>query len=116
HPGGAIVTHGTTGDVTLVSTSLRQLVAYDGNGVRLGRADVPELVVAPPTATGDGRLVTVGLAGTVTLRDAMTGEPAWSHKLGADVEIPAVVTGDTVTVVDRAGTITTLGLADGDVT
>ncbi|HRN29288.1 MAG TPA: PQQ-binding-like beta-propeller repeat protein, partial [Terrimesophilobacter sp.] len=115
HPGGPVVTYATAGDVTLASTAQRQLVAYDDNGVRLWQTAVPELVVAPPTATEDGRFVTVGLDGTVTLFDALTGEPAWSHGLGTDVERSAVVTGDTVTVIDRAGTMTALSLADGEV-
>src|SRR5690606_36087722 len=74
HPGGDIVTFATVGDVTVVSTGLRRLVAYDGAGHRLWQHDLAELVVAPPTATQDGRVATVGLDGTVIMFDSVTGE------------------------------------------
>ena len=116
HPGGSIVTLGTVGDVTLVSTSRRELVAYDARGNRLWQAGAPELVIAPPTGTRDGRVVTVGLDGTVTMRDALTGERDWETPLGSDIELPAVVgDGSVVVTIDRAGTITALDAATGEV-
>lgn len=114
HPGGDIVTLATVGDVTVVSTGIRQLVAYDAKGHRLWQHPVPELVVAPPSATGDGRVVSVGLDGTVTMLDAVTGEVAWTASVGADVDLSAAITQDRVIVIDRAGTVSALDSATGD--
>ena len=115
HPGGDLVTVATVGDVTIVSTGIRQLVAYDARGVRLWQHPTPELVVAPPTGTADGGVVAVGLDGTVTMFDAVTGAIGWTRALGADVDQSAVVAGGKVVTIDRSGTITALEAASGDV-
>lgn len=114
HPGGDIVTFATVGDVTVVSTGLRRLVAYDAKGRRLWQHPVPELVVAPPTAAGDGRVVSVGLDGTVTMLDAVTGEIVWATSVGADVDLSAAIAGGRVIVIDRAGVVSALDAATGE--
>lgn len=115
HPGGDIVTFATVGDVTVVSTGLRQLVAYDAKGHRLWQHPVPELVVAPPTPVGGGRVVSVGLDGTVTMLDARTGEVVWTTSVGADVDLSAAIAQEQVIVIDRAGAMSALDAATGHV-
>lgn len=115
HPGGTIVTLGTVGEVTIVSTSLRELVAYDSRGVRLWRASVAELVLAPPTPAGGGRAVVAGLDGTVSMLDASTGAVDWSTPLASDIDLAAVISEGRVATIDRAGTITALDADTGEV-
>lgn len=115
HPGGDIVTFATVGDVTVVSTGLRRLVAYDGKGHRLWQHEVAELITAPPTPGDDGRVVTVGLDGTVTTFDAVTGAVRWTRSVSADVDQSAVLAKNRVIVIDRAGAMTAFNAGTGDV-
>lgn len=114
HPGGAIVTSATAGNVTIASTSQRRLVAYDAHGHPLWQHATSELVVASPTVTGDGRVIAVGLDGSVLCIDASTGQLDWTRSVGADVDVPAVITSEVVAVIDRAGAITAMSLATGE--
>lgn len=106
HPGGEVIGLGTADGVVIATTSYRQVVAYSSAGRRLWTIDTPELVLAQPVDAGDGRVVFVGLDGTVSSVDARSGKPAWSRKLDADVSIPATVAGKAVVLVDRAGRVT----------
>lgn len=106
HPGGELMTLETAGDVTIVTTSRRRIVAYAEDGQRLWAMNSPELVLARPTVIGDGTVILVGLDGTVSRVDSHTGDLLWDRKLAADVSLPAVVDGGNIVVVDRAGTIT----------
>lgn len=116
HPGGEVTTLETAGDVTIVTTSQRRIVAYSEIGQRLWTMDSPELVLAPPTDGGNGTVVLVGLDGTVWSVDAITGDVVWQHKLNADVSLSAAVESARVVVVDRAGAITALDRATGETT
>lgn len=113
HPGGEIIGIGTVGDVVIATTSLRQVVAYSSGGARLWTMDTPELVLAGPVDAGDGKVVIVGLDGTVASVDATSGEQEWSRKLDADVGSPAIVAGKAVVLVDRAGHITAFDRSTG---
>ncbi len=114
HPGGEIVAIGTTGEVTVVTTSERRILAYSGTGRRLWTAESAELILAPPTDAGDGTVVLVGLDGTVLSFDRLTGDLVWERRLAADVSLPATAAGGSVVVVDRAGAITAFDRATGE--
>lgn len=113
HPGGEVIGLGTADDVAIATTSNRQVVAYSSAGRRLWTIDTPELVLAQPVDAGDGKVVLVGLDGTVSSVDARSGEPAWSRKLDADVSAPATVAGKAVVLVDRAGRVTAFDRTTG---
>lgn len=114
HPGGEIISLTTAGNITIVTTSERQVIAYSDAGRRLWAMDTPELVFAPPTDAGDGSAIIVGLDGIVSNLDLRTGDLNWERKLAADVSLSAAVAGDSVVVVDRAGAVTAFDLGSGD--
>ena len=116
HPGGDIIALATAGDVTVVTTSQRRVLAYAETGQRLWAVDSPELVLAPPTDAGQGTVIIVGLDGAVSSVDALTGDAIWERKLAADVSLAATVEGDCVVVVDRAGAVTAFDRATGETT
>lgn len=114
HPGGEVISLETAGDVTIVTTSLRQIVAYAESGQRLWGKSSAELVFATPTDAGDGTVIVVALDGAVSSFDRYTGDVVWESKLAADVRLPASVAGDSVVIIDRAGAMTAFDRATGE--
>lgn len=96
HPGGTI-THATTaGELFVVATSQRRLVAYDRHGVRRWTRELPDLVAHPPQRHGD-TLVVADVGGRVHGIDLRLGHIAWTfHVPHRIVEAPHV--GDVIVV------------------
>ncbi|QEO09194.1 PQQ-binding-like beta-propeller repeat protein [Protaetiibacter larvae] len=111
-PGGDVLQVAALGELVLVSTSERRLVAYDQRGVRLWNQRFPDVVLARPEAVG-ADLVAVSLDGTLRRIDAATGETVWSIALRTDVAQAPAVVGGTVVVVDRGSTVIARSLEDG---
>jgi outer membrane protein assembly factor BamB len=112
-PGGDLLAVSAIGEVTLVSTAERRLLAYDERGTRLWSMRFPDVVLAAPASAPDGDIVAVSLDGTLRRIDLATGEVVWSIALRTDVaETPAVGDG-VVVVVDRGGVVRARALADG---
>ncbi|WP_284298966.1 PQQ-binding-like beta-propeller repeat protein [Homoserinibacter gongjuensis] len=101
------------GEVTLVTTAERRLLAYDERGARLWSMRFPDVVVASPTPAGDGDIVVVSLDGTLRRIDLATGETVWSVALRTDVSEAPAVGGGLVVIVDRGGAVLARSLADG---
>ena len=114
HPGGEVTALEAVGDVVVVTTSQRRVLAYSDTGQRLWELDVPELILATPTAGPDGAVVLVGLDGTLSSVDVVTGEVAWRRALNVDVNVPASVEGDRIVVVDRAGAVSAFDSVTGE--
>ncbi|MGN6271740.1 MAG: outer membrane protein assembly factor BamB family protein [Protaetiibacter sp.] len=112
-PGGDLLEVTAVGEVTLVSTAQRRLLAYDERGARLWSMRFPDVVVAPPTSAGDGDIVVVSLDGTLRRIDLATGETVWSVALRTDVSEAPAIGGGLVVVVDRGGAVLARSLADG---
>lgn len=112
-PGGDMLTLTTMGEVTLVSTTERRLLAYDGRGARLWATRFPDVVAAVPVAAPDGDVAVVSLDGTVRRIDLATGETVWSAALRTDVSEPLAVDAEVVVAVDRGGAVLARSLADG---
>lgn len=112
-PGGDLLELTAVGDVTLVSTAERRLLAYDERGARLWSTRFPDVVVAAPTAAPDGDVVVVSLDGTLRRIDLATGETVWSAALRTDVSEAPAVGGGLVVVVDRGGAVLARSLMDG---
>ncbi|WP_168627544.1 PQQ-binding-like beta-propeller repeat protein [Cryobacterium sp. BB307] len=115
HPGGHAIALGAVGDIIIVTTSSRRIVAYSDAGERLWTRDTNDLVVAAPVSDGAGNAIIVGLDGVVTSVDAISGKTRWETPIGADVDQRAVAGVDTVIVVDRAGRVVALDRSDGDI-
>jgi outer membrane protein assembly factor BamB len=112
-PGGDLLEVTAIGEVTLVTTAERRLLAYDERGARLWSMRFPDVVVASPTPAGDGDIVVVSLDGTLRRIDLATGETVWSVALRTDVSEAPAVGGGLVVIVDRGGAVLARSLADG---
>lgn len=122
HPGGVIVSSAVVGDLVIVSTAQRAVVAYDGLGRRVWQWRGPELVLAPavgvPGRGGSGEraapdVVVVDRGGQATRLDAETGAVRWSAVVDADARAPVVVAGGAVIVADERGRVSALAAVDG---
>ena len=113
HVPGQILTLRSFGNVILVTTSERRLVAYSDLGIRLWHRDLDEIASAPPVRISDSDVVLTDLAGNVHRVALATGAELWRHRLGADVTVPPAVGGGIVVAMDRGGTVTALDEATG---
>jgi outer membrane protein assembly factor BamB len=113
HVPGQILTLRAFGNVILVATSTRQLVAYSDLGIRLWHRDLDEIASAPPVRVDDSDVVVTDLAGNVRRLALATGAEAWQHRLGADVTVSPAVGRGLVVAMDRGGTVSALDGATG---
>ena len=87
HVPGQILTLRAFGNVIVVATSTRQLLAYTDLGIRLWQLDLGEIAPAPPVRVSDLDLVVVDLAGEVFRLDIASGVIVWQRSLGSDVTV-----------------------------
>ena len=113
HVPGRILTLQSFGNVVLVTTSERWLVAYSDLGIRLWQRELDEIASAPPVRVGDGDAVVVDLAGVVHRLVLASGADVWEHRLGADVNLSPAVGSGVVVAMDGGGTVTALDEATG---
>ncbi|HEY5822603.1 MAG TPA: PQQ-binding-like beta-propeller repeat protein [Propionibacteriaceae bacterium] len=113
HPGGTILTTTGFGNVVVVTTTLRQVVAYSDTGVRLWQRELDELAPAAPVRISDTAMVLVDLSGQARRLELGTGTQTWVHDVGADVNLAPVAGSGVVVVMDRGGTTTALELDSG---
>jgi len=113
HVPGEILSLSAFGNVILVTTSARQLVAYSDLGIRLWQRELDEIAPAPPVRASDTDVVVVDLAGVVHRLALATGAGLWRHSLDADVTVPPAVGNGLVLAMDRGGTVTALDEVTG---
>ena len=113
HPGGSIVSLAAFGDVLLVGTSERRLVAYSAGGVRLWQQELDEIAPTAAVRVDDRDAVLVDLGGTVRRFALATGAVRWQRGLAADVNRTPAVGAGLVVVADRGGTVTALDAGSG---
>ena len=113
HPGGQVLTLAVLGDVVVVTTSDRAVVAYGDDGVPLWRVVLEELAPTPAVPLTDDALVLVGLDGVVRTFGVADGVAGWTHALDADVTLAPAVGAGLVVVADRGGTTTALDAGTG---
>jgi outer membrane protein assembly factor BamB len=114
HLPGEILTLRAFGNVIVVSTSARQLVAYTDLGIRMWQLDLTEIAPAPPVRVSDSEVVVVDLAGEVRRLAIASGAVVWQHSLGSDVTATPAVGEGIVVAMDRGGTVTALDQATGN--
>ncbi|HEV2928783.1 MAG TPA: PQQ-binding-like beta-propeller repeat protein, partial [Propionibacteriaceae bacterium] len=114
HVPGEILTMRAFGDVIIVTTSTRRLVAYTDLGIRLWQLDLNEIAPAPPVRVSDLDVVVVDLAGEVFRLDIATGVVVWQRSLGSDATVVPAVGKGLVVAMDRGGTVTALDATTGD--
>lgn len=113
HPGGTILSLTAYGEVLLVTTSERRLVAYSEAGSRLWQADLPDLATTAAVPVSDADAVLVDLSGRVLRFGVADGAVRWSRELGTDVNRAPAAGAGLVVVVDRDGTVHALDAASG---
>jgi outer membrane protein assembly factor BamB len=111
HPGGALLTCVTIGQITVATTSERRIVAYGPTGVVLWIASSPDSVDQPAIAFG-GQLVVTSVDGTVMALNPSTGHETWRAKTPSELALQPVASGDTMVVIDENGTTVAFG-SDG---
>lgn len=126
HPGGDIVGISAVGDLVLVATSERRLVAYDDRGARRWAVGFGDIVLGGVVGVGsvgrgDVGLLAVALDGEVRRIAAADGATVWSTSIGVDVALPATpidasVGGADVVVGGRDGTIVAIDAETGAIT
>jgi len=109
-PGGTLTTAATLDGITMVATTQRTLVAYNGQGRWLWESRLPDVSVVPPVLF-DGRVIVVTLDGTVLALDPATGDLAWTADVGAEIRATPVSSSGHLLVANQAGALTSL---DGD--
>lgn len=112
HPGGTIVSMITMGDLTLVATSQRRLMAYDERGLRVWAADLGETATAM-TRSGDHVAVSLS-SGEVVAIDVRDGTEVWSFQLAAPGNGQIDATSSYVAVADVKGDIQVLDAGTGE--
>ena len=113
HVPGDILSLRAFGNVILVTTSARLVVAYSDLGIRLWQRDLDEIAPAPAVRVTDADVVLVDLAGVVRRLALATGAELWQHRVDADVTLAPVVGSGLVVAMDRGGTVTALDEATG---
>lgn len=113
NPGDLITAQASFGDVTVVSTAARTLVAYDASGQWLWTTPTADVTQSRPVALDDDHLVATFVDGRVAAYDLRTGAKRWEHSLGLDVQLPAAVDRGLVYVATGDGELHALGAADG---
>lgn len=115
HPGGALVTLASFGDVVVVTTSERRVVAYTDTGARLWSRELDDVGPSPAVRLSDTQIVVVDLSGAVSALDLRSGSVVWTSAIGSDVALPPAVGEGLVVVADRNGTTTALAAESGAV-
>ncbi len=115
HPGGDVTSLATAGEVTVVGTGRRQVVAYGPRGQWLWSHDLDDVPLSTPVAVDDDHLVVTTTGGAVAVLDPATGEEQWSASLSDQVRVEPVSDGSTLVVADRAGRTRGYGLGSGEV-
>lgn len=120
HPGGAIITVGSVGDLVVATTAQRRVVAYDTIGRRLWSWAADELVLAAPrplviSPSEPPAVLVAARSGTITALDAVTGEPRWSTSIAADTRAPLAIADGLVLVADERERLTALDASTGAV-
>lgn len=113
HPGGSIGTLTAFGRVLVVTTSLRRVVAYSDDGVRLWQHPLDEVVQAPPVRVDGDGIVLAQIDGTVFGLDLLTGRRRWQSTAGARVFGSPAAGGGVVVFGGSDGTLTALSAGDG---
>jgi outer membrane protein assembly factor BamB len=107
-PGGTATSTATFGDLTLITTSNRQLIGYDRYGRWLWQATLPDQTVVAPTRLADLAVVAT-LDGSITAVTLTTGQIAWTAKVRDAVRAQPQTQADHLVVADLSDTVTCFG-------
>jgi outer membrane protein assembly factor BamB len=110
-PGGTATSTATFGDVTLIATSARKLIAYDLFGRWIWQAPLPDQSVVSPVHVGNVAVVAT-LDGSLTAIDLTNGSVAWTRRVTDSIRLQPQALNDRVVVSDLSHQLTCFS-ADG---
>lgn len=113
-PGGTILWLTTIGDVVLVATTDRTVIAYDSAGKRGWKVELDDVLGAVPSTDGRGGVLLQVLDGSLLRLRLADGSEVWRASLSDDADVAAVAAGELVFAADRDGTLHALDIATGD--
>ena len=113
HPGGEVTRLAAIGDIVVVATTDRSLVAYDDHGRRGWSLTFDDIVASTPIPDGTDGLLVLSLDGELRRVTLATGEVQWSTWVGGDSDITPVAVGGVVVTADRSGTVRAFSLDAG---
>lgn len=113
HPGGEVTRLTAIGDIVVVATTDRTLVAYDDHGRRGWSLTFDDVVLTTPISDGTGGLLVLSLDGELRRVDLTTGDVRWSTWVGGDSDISPVAVDGLVVTADRSGTVRAFSLDTG---
>lgn len=111
-PGGSVLVMASFGEVTVVATTNRELVAYDGSGRWLWTQPTSGIAASLTDLTAT-TLVVAGTNGTITAHDIATGRLLWQYTEVTDPAVAPVAVPDVGLIVADAGGTVTLLRPDG---
>ena len=111
-PSGQILSLVSFGTLVVVTTSERELIAYDPLGRWQWSVRLDDVALEAPVRVGND-LVVATLGGTVARYRASDGEALWSTGLERGVAVAPAADTETVAVVDTDETVTALDARDG---
>jgi len=104
-PGGTATSTATFGDLTLVTSSSRQVVAYDRFGRWVWQAPLPDQAVVAPVRVGNLAIVAT-LDGNITAIDLTSGSLSWTRRVPDAVRLQPQAFNDRVVVADLSNHLT----------
>lgn len=115
HPGGRIAQVVAAGDLIIVATDQRRLVAYDPDGRRVWQVTLSD--IAGEVVVVDDALIITTFTGQVSVHQVRTGTQLWSTELDSVRVSPGLAASrDVVAVVDADYAVHVFGFATGEET
>lgn len=114
HPGGTILTAAAFGDVVVVTTSRREVVAYSDAGVRLWTVAADDVPFRAPVRVDAGRIAVADAAGGVRVIELLTGREVWRQRVRGQPSAAPVGDPRAVVVFDARGTTTAFAADTGE--
>ncbi|MFX4271641.1 PQQ-binding-like beta-propeller repeat protein [Propionibacteriaceae bacterium Y1685] len=114
-PGGTVLGVTALGDLVLVATTDRTLVAYAG-GLRRWSAPLDDVALAAPVLVAPGRAAVATLDGTMQVIDLADGRTLWSAETEGGLTTTPVTDGRSVVAYDNDGNLTGWDVATGEQT
>lgn len=112
-PGGLVNRIDAVGPRLFVTTSTKNVVAYDAVGRRLWRVTLPDLAPSGVTALGTDRIVVATLSGHVQAYAVTDGRRLWSTDIGGSAAAAPTIAGDRVLVMTGEDGLTAVDATTG---
>lgn len=113
-PGGRISALDAAGDLLVATTGAKRVVAYDRDGRRVWRQDLPDIAPGGVARLGPDAVVVATLSGRVSAYGLADGRLRWSTDTGSGTAKKPVVAGDRVLLETTQDGLLALDAATGE--